>query len=194
MPICLKKSLLSIAVALAGIIMSNPSAATEKSPVLGHTMTSLDGNPVDLAQYEGKVLLIVNVASRCGATPQYKQLQELQEKYQDKGLVVLGFPCNQFGAQEPGTAQEIAAFCKDNYKVTFPMFDKVEVNGKQAAPLYQYLTSEKAVPADPGAIRWNFEKFLIGRDGQVIERFRTRVSPDAPQVVQSIEKALAAQP
>lgn len=194
MPTCLKKSLLSIAVALAGIIMSNPSVATEKSPVLGHTMNSLDGNPVNFSQYEGKVLLIVNVASRCGATPQYKQLQELHEKYQDKGLVVLGFPCNQFGAQEPGTAEEIAAFCKDNYKVTFPMFDKVDVNGKQAAPLYQYLTSEKAVPSDPGAVRWNFEKFLIGRDGQVIERFRTRVSPDAPQVVQSIEKALAAQP
>ena len=152
------------------------------------------GNDIQLSDYRGDVLLIVNVASRCGATPQYKQLQELQEKYQDKGLVVLGFPCNQFGAQEPGTAQEIAAFCKDNYKVTFPMFDKVEVNGKQAAPLYQYLTSEKAVPGDPGDIRWNFEKFLIGRDGQVIERFRTRVSPDAPQVVQSIEKALAAQP
>lgn len=192
MPTCPKLCLLSLSIALVGVAMSTHSFAAEKSPVLSHTMNSLDGQPVDLAKYKGKVLLIVNVASRCGATPQYKQLQELHEKYQDKGLVVLGFPCNQFGAQEPGTAQEIASFCKDNYKVTFPMFSKIDVNGDNAAPLYQHLTSEEAVPADPGAVRWNFEKFLIGRDGQVIQRFRTRVSPDASEVVQAIEKALAA--
>jgi glutathione peroxidase len=167
--------------------------ADEKSdghPIYGQTMKSLDGKPVDLAKYRGKVLLIVNTASECGATPQYEPLQGLHEKYADKGLAVLGFPCNQFGAQEPGTSQEITQFCQDNYGVSFDMFEKVDVNGGQAAPLYAYLTSEKAGVDDTGKVRWNFEKFLVGKDGRVIKRFRTRVNPDSPEVTAAIEAAL----
>jgi glutathione peroxidase len=164
---------------------------TKESPVLKQTMETLAGEKADLAKYEGKVLLIVNVASECGATPQYEPLQELSEKYKDDGLVVLGFPCNQFGSQEPGTAKEISEFCTTNYGVTFPMFAKIDVNGEKAAPLYKFLTSEKAVPSDAGPVKWNFEKFLVGRDGQVVARFRTPVQPDDPKVVAAIEKELA---
>ncbi len=159
--------------------------------VLSHEMKSLQGKDVDLSKYKGKVLLIVNVASRCGATPQYAPLEKLHDKYADKGLAVLGFPCNQFGRQEPGTSAQIAEFCESTYGVEFDMFEKVEVNGKNAAPIYAYLTSEEAVGKDAGPVRWNFEKFLVGRDGKVIKRFRTGVKPDSEQVVSAIEAALA---
>jgi glutathione peroxidase len=177
-------------------VFAAPLAAAEKaakddSPVTDQKMKSLAGKDVDFSQYDGKVLLIVNVASECGATPQYEPLQGLYEKYKDQGLVVLGFPCNQFGAQEPGTALEIQEFCESNYNVTFPMFAKIDVNGEKAAPLYKHLTSREASAQDPGPVKWNFEKFLVGRDGKVIARYRTPVQPDSPKVVEAIEKELA---
>ncbi len=159
-------------------------------PVLNRTMKSLDGKEVDLSKYQGKVLLIVNTASKCGATPQYKDLQALHEKYKDKGLVVLGFPCNQFGAQEPGTAVQISEFCTKNYGVTFDMFDKIDVNGDNADPLYKYLTSQKTKPKSAGPVSWNFEKFLINRDGEVAARFATRTNPKSKEVVTAIEAEL----
>ncbi|MBX3439843.1 MAG: glutathione peroxidase [Planctomycetaceae bacterium] len=153
-------------------------------------MNSLDGAPVDLSKYQGKVLLVVNTASQCGATPQYADLQKLHEKYKDQGLVVLGFPCNQFGAQEPGTASEIAQFCEANYGVTFDMFAKIDVNGDAAAPLFKHLTSKDNGLDDVGPVKWNFEKFLISKEGEPIARFRTRVAPNAPEVTEAIETAL----
>lgn len=169
------------------------TAAADKSdghPIYGQTMKSLDGKPVDLAKYRGKVLLIVNTASECGATPQYAPLQELHEKYAEQGLAVVGFPCNQFGAQEPGSSQDIAQFCQSNYGVSFDMFEKIDVNGSDAAPVYAWLTSEKTGLDDTGKIRWNFEKFLVSKDGRVLKRFRTGVQPDSPEVIAAIEAAL----
>ncbi|HUE16593.1 MAG TPA: glutathione peroxidase [Planctomycetaceae bacterium] len=159
-------------------------------PVLQFKTKSLDGKDVDLAQYKGKVLLIVNTASHCGFTKQYQGLEALHEKYSKDGLAVLGFPCNQFGKQEPGTPQQIQDFCTSKYKVAFDLFEKIEVNGKERAPLYKWLTSEEATPADPGPVAWNFEKFLVGRDGKVIARFRSPVRPSDPKVVEAIEAAL----
>lgn len=149
---------------------------------------SLDGKDVDLSEYKGKVLLIVNVASKCGATPQYEQLQTLHEKYSEKGLVVMGFPCNQFGGQEPGTAKEIQEFCTSKYDVEFPLFSKIDVNGDKQAPLYGFLKKNADDQADVG---WNFEKFVIGKDGKVVSRFKTRTRPDAAEVVSVIETELA---
>ncbi len=158
---------------------------------IGHTVKTLDGKEVDLSEaYDGKVLLIVNVASRCGLTPQYEGLQALHEKYQEQGLRVLGFPCNQFGAQEPGTAEEIREFCSTNYNVTFDMFAKIEVNGDGASPLYQQLTAKDTNPKGAGNITWNFEKFVIGRDGRVVARFAPRTGPSAPEFIETIETAL----
>ncbi len=167
--------------------------AVEKAvaPALSFKAKSIQGKEVDLGQYQGKVVLIVNVASKCGATPQYEQIQAVYDKYKDQGLVVLGFPCNQFGGQEPGSADDIQKFCKDRYSVTFDMFEKVDVNGANAAPLFKFLTSKETDPKFAGDVAWNFEKFLIGRDGQVVGRFKTRVKPDAPEVVQAIEAELA---
>ncbi len=178
---------LMLGVGLAsGVVM-----ADDKDPLLGHKMKSLTGKEVDLAKYKGKVLLVVNVASACGATPQYEQLQALSEKYKDKGLVVLGFPCNQFGGQEPGSDEEVGQFCKKNYGVTFDMFSKVDVKGDKAAPFFKHLTSEKSGVKDAGPVKWNFEKFVISRDGKSISRFRTSVSPDADEVVKAIEVEVA---
>ena len=164
--------------------------AAEKSEVLDHKAQTLAGKEVDLSKYDGKVVLIVNVASRCGATPQYEALQRLHETYKDRGLVVLGFPCNQFGRQEPGTAAEIREFCTANYGVTFDMFSKVDVNGPDASPLYQHLTSEETNPEFAGNVRWNFEKFLISKDGKIVNRFRTGVQPNSDVVIAAIEKEL----
>ena len=175
----------------AASLLAAEKSSASKSPVLNHTMESLAGGEQELSQYQGKVLLIVNVASKCGATPQYAPLEALYQEHKADGLVVLAFPCNQFGGQEPGSAAQIATFCKDKYDVTFPMFAKVDVNGAQAAPLYKYLTSKQAVPEDSGPVKWNFEKFLIGRDGKVVARFRTPTKPDDPQVVAAIERELA---
>lgn len=173
-------------VALLGMVGLVMAAETPK--LLDFKMKSLTGSEVELGQYAGKVLLIVNVASKCGATPQYEQLQALHEKYKDQGLVVIGFPCNQFGAQEPGSAADIASFCKDTYNVNFPMFDKVDVNGPEAAPIYKLLTAHEP---GSGPIKWNFEKFLIGRDGKIVSRYSTRVKPDDKEVVKAIEAELA---
>lgn len=165
--------------------------AKDAPPALAFKMKSLDGKEVDLASYEGKVVLMVNVASQCGLTPQYEQLQEMHKKYHDKGLVILGFPCNQFGGQEPGKPEEIKQFCSSKYGVEFPLFSKVEVNGDGACDLYKYLTSLDTKPAEKGKISWNFEKFLVGRDGKVISRFSPRTKPDAPEMISAIEAALA---
>lgn len=154
------------------------------------TQTTLDGKSKNLADFKGKPVLVVNVASRCGLTPQYAGLQKLQETYGARGFNVLGFPCNQFMGQEPGSEKDIAEFCTKNYGVTFPMFTKLEVNGAGRAPLYAWLTAEKTAPDGPGDIAWNFGKFLVGKDGKVIARFNPRVAPDAPELVAAIEKAL----
>ena len=135
------------------------------------SIKDIDMNLVDLSSYEGKTLLIVNVASKCGFTPQYKDLQNLYEKYQDQGLEVLGFPCNQFGAQEPGTNEEVKSFCDLNYNVSFKMFDKINVNGSDASPLFKFLKHESPGIMGTEAIKWNFTKFLVNKDGQVIKRF-----------------------
>jgi glutathione peroxidase len=158
--------------------------------VLQCTMQSLAGEAVDLAQYQGKVLLIVNVASECGYTPQYRGLQALYNRYAPDGLAVLGFPCNQFGQQEPGTADQIAAFCSTRYGVTFPMFEKVDVNGRNQCDLYKHLTSPDAHAKYPGPIQWNFEKFLIARDGTVVARFGSSVAPESKSLVEAIEREI----
>src|SRR5882762_5375222 len=149
----------------------------------------IDGKNTSLGAYKGKVLLIVNVASKCGLTPQYQGLEALQEKYKDKNFTVLGFPCNQFGSQEPGTNEEIKQFCSTKYNVTFPLFDKIDVNGPNRHPLYAGLAGKES--PFPGDIKWNFGKFLIGRDGTIIKRFEPRTKPDAPEVIAEIEAALA---
>jgi glutathione peroxidase len=153
-------------------------------------LKDIDGKSTSLKPYQGKVMLIVNVASRCGYTPQYKELEAIYEKYKDQGLVVLGMPCNQFGQQEPGTDQEIKQFCSSKYAVTFPMFDKLEVNGANRHPLYVTLAGQNS--PTPGDIKWNFTKFLVGRDGKIVKRFDSKVKPDAPEAIQAIEAALAA--
>jgi glutathione peroxidase len=175
--------------AVAGLAFAADSAK-ETPQVLQFKTKSLDGKEVDLSKYKGKVLLIVNTASHCGFTPHYKDLETLHEKYAKEGLAVLGFPCNQFGRQEPGSAQEIQDFCTSKYQVKFDLFEKIDVNGKNQAPLYKWLESADATPSDPGKVKWNFEKFLVGRDGKVIARFRSPVNPRAPQVVEAIETAL----
>jgi len=139
---------------------------------------TLDGKPLNLATLKGKLALVVNTASECGLTPHYAGLESLHKKYAGKGLAVLGFPCNQFGAQEPGTAAEIGAFCQKNYEVSFQMFDKIEVNGKGAHPLYPWLKSEAAEQGEGGDIEWNFAKFLIGKDGHVVRRYKATTRPE----------------
>lgn len=149
------------------------------------------GNDRTLADYKGKVCLVVNVASECGLTPQYDGLQRLHTLLHDQGLEILGFPCNQFGAQEPGSDAEIQEFCKTNFGVSFPMFSKVEVNGEGRDPLYAWLTEAQVGPDNAGDIAWNFAKFVIGRDGSVVARFAPPVEPGAREVIQSIKGALA---
>lgn len=163
----------------------------EESSALQFKMKSLDGKEVDLSKYQGKVTLVVNTASKCGNTPQYAGLEKLHEKYADKGLAILGFPANEFGKQEPGTNTEIGEFCQKNYGVKFDMFSKIVVKGEGQAPLYQYLTSAETNPEFPGPITWNFEKFLIGRDGKIVARFAPKVKPESPEVVAAIEAELA---
>ncbi|MCE2969592.1 MAG: glutathione peroxidase [Burkholderiales bacterium] len=150
----------------------------------------IDGKPRKLADYRGQVLLIVNTASRCGFTPQYKGLEEIYRRFKGRGFAVLGFPCNQFGAQEPGPESEIAEFCEINYGVSFPLFAKVDVNGPGAHPLYKYLTTAKPGLLGSEAIKWNFTKFLVGKDGTVIERYAPTTKPE--DLAADIEKALAA--
>ena len=166
------------------------SAGEEKS-VLDFKVKDIDGKEVNLANFKGKTILVVNVASKCGLTPQYDGLEALYEKYKDKGLVVLGFPANEFGGQEPGTESEIKQFCSSKYNVTFPVFSKIVVKGKDIHPLYQFLTSKETDPKFSGEIGWNFAKFLVNRKGEVIARFDPRVKPDSDEVTKAIEQALA---
>jgi glutathione peroxidase len=153
------------------------------------SVDDIHGKRVPLARYKGKVLLVVNVASQCGFTPQYKGLEALYRQFKDRGFVVLGFPCNQFGAQEPGSEEEIATFCETKFDVTFPMFAKVDVNGDDAAPIYRHLKSAKPGLLGTEAIKWNFTKFLVGRDGDVIARFAPNDTPES--IARDVEKALA---
>jgi glutathione peroxidase len=154
-------------------------------------LRTLSGEPATLNGLGRKVLLVVNVASRCGLTPQYAGLERLQERYGDKGFSVAGFPCNQFAGQEPGTPGEIGTFCSVTYGVTFPLFEKIEVNGPGRHPLYRELVEAPDAEGAAGDIRWNFEKFLIGADGKIAARFRPRTEPEAPEVISAIETALA---
>ena len=154
------------------------------------SISQLDGTPADLHDYDGKAVLVVNVASQCGLTPQYTGLEQLHEQYADRGFSVLGVPCNQFGGQEPGTAEEIATFCSTNYGVTFPVTEKVEVNGEGRHPLYQQLVDVPDAEGHTGDIRWNFEKFLLAPGGEVVARFSPMVEPTADEVVQAVEKIL----
>ncbi len=166
---------------------TTPSAA---STIHEFTLNSIDGQPASLAQFKGKVVLIVNVASKCGFTPQYAGLEAVYRKYRDRGFVVLGFPANNFLWQEPGSNEEIKTFCARKYDVTFPMFAKVSVRGKDKTPLYQFLTDKRANPSTGGEIGWNFTKFLADRDGKVIARFGSSVKPESSAVVAAIEAAL----
>ena len=159
--------------------------------VFDYTLNTIDGQPAPLSAYKGKVVMLVNVASRCGFTPQYTALETIYEKYKDRGFVIVGIPANNFGAQEPGTNQEIKTFCQSKYNVTFPMMSKVSVKGDDKTPLYQYLTDKTANPKTGGDIQWNFTKFLVGPDGQIITRFEPKVTPDSPEVTAAIESALA---
>lgn len=176
----------SLVVALTVICFAGGTALAADS-VHEFKMKSIDGKEVDMAEFKGKVLLIVNVASECGLTPQYEQLQALHEKYADKGLVVIGVPCNQFGGQEPGSEKDIKKFCSDNYKVTFPMMSKVDVNGDKQDPLYDFLKSHSE---KKDKISWNFEKFVVGKDGKVAGRISPRTSPDAEEVISLIDAEL----
>jgi glutathione peroxidase len=161
---------------------------------LSHTAEDINGQDVDLAKYRGKVVMIVNVASKCGFTPQYAALESIYEKYKDRGLMVLGFPSNDFLWQEPGTNEEIKTFCSIKYNVTFDMFAKVSVRGKDTAPLYKNLTSKNANGSFGGAIKWNFTKFLVARDGVVVARFSPSTKPNDPEVIRAIENELAKTP
>nr|WP_202471387.1 glutathione peroxidase [Streptomyces sp. SID8377] len=155
-------------------------------------LRTLTGEPASLDDHRGKALLIVNVASKCGLTPQYEGLERLQKRYADRGFTVLGFPSNQFAGQEPGTADEIATFCSATYGVSFPLYEKSDVNGDQRHPLYAALTETADAEGQAGDVQWNFEKFLVGADGQVVGRFRPRTEPEADEIVAAIEAQLPA--
>ena len=161
------------------------SAAASGTSLYDFTMKTIDGQPLPLSTFKGRVVLVVNVASRCGYTPQYTALEAVYEKYKSKGLVIAGFPANNFGAQEPGSDQEIKTFCSSKYMVTFPMFSKISVAGNDKAPLYRYLTDTAG-----GEIQWNFTKFLVDRTGKIVKRFEPDVEPDSPEVISAIESAL----
>jgi glutathione peroxidase len=154
------------------------------------SLHTLQGDPTTLGDFRGTTLLVVNVASKCGLTPQYEGLERLQKTYGEKGFSVVGFPCNQFGAQEPGSSEEIATFCSATYGVTFPMMEKVDVNGDDRSPVYEELTAFADADGEAGDIQWNFEKFLVSGDGSILHRFRPMVEPEAPEVVDAIEANL----
>jgi len=198
-----RAALCGIAILCAGVLapaLADDSAKSneeKKMPdsVLGFEVKDIDGNSVKLSdKYAGKVLLIVNTASKCGYTPQYADLEALYQKYHEKGLEILAFPSNDFGGQEPGSEAEIKQFCSTKFNVTFPLFSKVEVKGDAKVPLYQFLTDAKTNPASAGDIKWNFTKFLVGRDGTIIARYESAVKPMDEPVTKAVEEALAAKP
>lgn len=180
------KFILSLTTAFLALVMTS-SAATDLKTI---PLKDINGKDTSLKAYDGKVLLIVNVASKCGYTPQYKSLEATYRKFKGQGLEVLGFPCNQFGGQEPGTNEEIKSFCSTKYDVTFPLFDKVDVKGPQQHPLYAALSGKES--AFPGDVKWNFGKFLVGRDGKLIKRWDSSAKPDGEEITKAIEAALAA--
>ncbi len=184
-----------VAMAFLSSHLTADDANKEVPKVLSFKMKSLDGDPIELSKYEGKVVVFVNVASKCGYTPQYTGLQKLFEEYSDKGLVVVGVPCNQFGGQEAGSNKEIREFCSSKYKVTFDMLDKVNVNdnstaNESACDLYKYLTQQDVKPAGKGPIKWNFEKYVVDRKGNVVAHFTSKTAPDSAELKSVIEKAL----
>jgi glutathione peroxidase len=181
----------TVLLAAVSFVPAEEKKGDKKVPaVLNFTMKGIDGKDVDLSKYQGKVVLIVNVASKCGYTPQYEGLQALHEKFAEKGLVVLGVPANDFGKQEPGTNEEIAKFCESKYKVKFDMLSKTVVKGDGQCDLYKYLTSKDTDPKFAGDIKWNFTKFLISRDGEIVSRFEPKVEPKSDDVIKAIETEL----
>ena len=164
--------------------------AAKTTSLYDFTMDDIDGKPVNLSQYRGKVLLLVNTASFCGNTPQYSDLQAMYEQYNEKGFEILAFPANNFGQQEPGSNQEIKSFCFTKYSLTFPLFSKISVKGSDKHPLYQYLTEQSPFP---GEVEWNFQKYLVDRSGNIVGRFHHRIKPLAPEIVKEVERVLAAQ-
>jgi glutathione peroxidase len=181
----MRKLTLLLTLCVATVCLAIPATG-----VYNFTLKSIDGQPVSLRSYRGKVLLLVNVASKCGYTPQYAGLESLYEKYKDRGLVIVGIPANNFAAQEPGTNEEIKKFCHNRYNVSFPMMAKVSVVGEDKTPLYVFLTDKTVNPQIGGEINWNFTKFLFDRNGKPVERFEPAVTPDSPQVTAAIEAAL----
>lgn len=182
---------LAIGTVAAGLAWAVPAQGAEPvKSIYDFTLKGIDGQDVSLADFKGKALLVVNVASRCGFTKQYAGLEKLYQTHKDRGFAVLGFPANNFMGQEPGTEAEIKSFCSLTYGVTFPMFAKISVKGKSLHPLYAFLTDEALHPGFGGAISWNFNKFLIGRDGQILARFGSRTAPDDPELAAALERAL----
>jgi glutathione peroxidase len=180
------------ALRLASLVLLGWSIMVTQASAAGlydFTLPSIEGKPMPISDFKGKVILMVNVASRCGYTPQYSALESIYEKYKDKGFVILGFPANNFGAQEPGTNEEIKTFCSRKYNVSFPLYAKVSVKGEDETPVYQYLTKNPK-PEIAGDIKWNFTKFLVDRNGNVVQRFEPAVTPDSPEVVAAIEQLL----
>src|SRR5580765_2784207 len=172
-----------------GALLIMATSLLAGSGVYSFTLNSIDGKPAPLADFKGKVILVVNVASRCGYTPQYSALESIYEKYKDRGFVILGFPANNFGAQEPGSNEEIKTFCSRKYSVTFPMYAKISVKGSDQAPLYAYLTKETG-SGIAGDINWNFTKFLVDRNGKVVQRFEPAITPDSKEITTAIETQL----
>lgn len=184
-------ALLALAFGIAAATLTIPAQAAPPKSVYDFTLKSIDGQPTPLADFHGKVLLLVNVASRCGFTPQYTALEAVYEKYKAQGLVIVGVPANNFGGQEPGTDQEIKTFCSAKYNVTFPIMHKLSVKGEDTTPLYQFLTDKESDPRFSGEIKWNFTKFLFDRNGNPVARFEPATKPDSPEVISAIETALA---
>jgi glutathione peroxidase len=177
---------------LLSLLAAQMASAVDAPSIQGIPLEDINGKPTSLKDYSGKVVLLVNVASKCGNTPQYKGLEAMYEKYKDQGFVIIGVPCNDFAGQEPGSAEEIKAFCTEKYSVTFPLMAKVHVKGPEQHPLYAKLTAKDAgIPGPTGDIDWNFAKFVIGRDGKPIKRFKASVKPEVPELVQTVETALA---
>jgi len=177
-------------IALLATLIAMTTIAAHAESIYDIKLKDIDGKDTTLAAYKGKVVLIVNVASKCGYTKQYSGLEAAYEKYKSQGFVILGFPCNQFGSQEPGTNEEIKQFCSSKFNVTFPLFDKIDVNGANRNPLYVALAGKDS--PFPGDIKWNFNKFLIGKDGKILHRFDSKVAPESEELTKAVETALAA--
>jgi len=186
-----KFALLCLSIGLAAATLVQPTRAADTKSIYDFTLKSIDGQPTPLSSFHGKVVMLVNVASRCGFTPQYTALESIYEKYKSRGLVIVGIPANNFMGQEPGTNEEIKTFCTKKYNVSFPMMSKVSVKGDDKTPLYQFLTSKSADPKLGGEIQWNFTKFLFDRNGNPVARFEPATTPDSPEVTAAIESALS---